>query len=229
MGHSGRATPAPSPCASSPCPSCWWRRQRRGAAGGARRDRARRRRRSRTRRPRSSLGAQVKPGRHAQRHARRPDRDREALYRAGSVDKLLLSGDHGPLELRRGRERCGARCSRDGIPGAGPVHRPRRLRHVGQRAAGAARVRRRLGDRRRPSGSTSRARCSPRAARGCTSTGFAADRRDYGRVMGRLQLREALARVKVVADALTGASRASSGRGCRSAATAARPGARRPD
>jgi len=40
---------------------------------------------------------------------------------------------------------------------------------------------------------------------GLQATGYAADRRDYGRVMGRLRIREALARVKVVADELTGA------------------------
>jgi SanA protein len=36
-------------------------------------------------------------------------------------------------------------------------------------------------------------------------TGYAADRRDYGRVMRRLQVREAAARVKTVGDAITGA------------------------
>ena len=40
---------------------------------------------------------------------------------------------------------------------------------------------------------------------GLEATGYAADRRSYGRVMGRLRVREALARVKVVADAVTGA------------------------
>jgi SanA protein len=40
---------------------------------------------------------------------------------------------------------------------------------------------------------------------GLRVTGYAADRRSYGRVLGRLRLREALARVKVVADSLTGA------------------------
>ena len=40
---------------------------------------------------------------------------------------------------------------------------------------------------------------------GLDATGYPADRRSYGRVMGRLRVREALARVKVVADAVTGA------------------------
>jgi SanA protein len=41
---------------------------------------------------------------------------------------------------------------------------------------------------------------------GLKVTGFAADRRDYGRVMRRLRVREAAARMKAVADVVTGAS-----------------------
>jgi len=40
---------------------------------------------------------------------------------------------------------------------------------------------------------------------GLKATGFVADRRDYGRVMDRLELREALARVKAAGDVVTGA------------------------
>jgi SanA protein len=40
---------------------------------------------------------------------------------------------------------------------------------------------------------------------GLHASGYSADRRRYGAVMGRLRVREAFARVKVVADALTGA------------------------
>ena len=40
---------------------------------------------------------------------------------------------------------------------------------------------------------------------GLQVTGYAADRRDYGRVMRRLQVREAAARVKTLGDAITGA------------------------
>ena len=40
---------------------------------------------------------------------------------------------------------------------------------------------------------------------GLKATGFAADRRDYGRVMRRLQVREAAARVKTIGDVVTGA------------------------
>ena len=40
---------------------------------------------------------------------------------------------------------------------------------------------------------------------GLKVTGFAADRRDYGSVMRRLQVREAAARVKTLGDVVTGA------------------------
>ena len=65
--------------------------------------------------------------------------------------------------------------------------------------------------------STSRARSSSRrastwpapsttrAAPGLKVTGFVADRREYGRVMGKLRVREAAARVKTMGDVVTGA------------------------
>ena len=40
---------------------------------------------------------------------------------------------------------------------------------------------------------------------GLTVTGYAADRRDYGHVMPRLQVREAAARVKTIGDVVTSA------------------------
>ena len=40
---------------------------------------------------------------------------------------------------------------------------------------------------------------------GLEATGFNADRRDYGRVMARLRVREAAARVKTLGDVITGA------------------------
>ena len=52
----------------------------------------------------------------------------------------------------------------------------------------------------------SRARALYDARRaGLKVTGYAADRRDYGRVMRRLQVREAAARVKTLGDAITSA------------------------
>ena len=41
---------------------------------------------------------------------------------------------------------------------------------------------------------------------GLKVTGYVADRRDYGRVMRRLEVREAAARVKTLGDAITGAN-----------------------
>jgi SanA protein len=40
---------------------------------------------------------------------------------------------------------------------------------------------------------------------GLKVTGYAADKRDYGRVMPRLRVREAAARVKAIGDTVTGA------------------------
>ena len=40
---------------------------------------------------------------------------------------------------------------------------------------------------------------------GLEATGYIADRRSYGRVMPRLRVREAAARVKTLADVVTGA------------------------
>ena len=104
------------------------------------------------------------------------------LYEAGRVDKLLLSGDHSRVdydEVGTMRRILLAR----GIPARGHLHRPRGLRHVGLRAARPARVRRRA----RAVVVTQRfhmARALYDARRaGLKVTGFAADRRDYGRVM----------------------------------------------
>jgi SanA protein len=88
----------------------------------------------------------------------------EALYRAGRVRKLLLSGDHSRVDydevgtMRR-------LMLADGIPG----------RDIFTDHAGF------------------------------DTWDFVADRRDYGRVMDKLELREALARVKTVGDVVTGA------------------------
>ena len=40
---------------------------------------------------------------------------------------------------------------------------------------------------------------------GLKATGFVADRRDYGTIMGKLKLREAAARIKTMGDVVTGA------------------------
>ena len=149
------------------------------------------------------LGAQVKPdGRPSDMLA---DRIAAAadLYRSGRVDKLLLSGDHGRWaydEVGTMRRALLAR----GIPA-----RDLFTDHAGFDTWDSAQRARRVFGVRSVVVVTQRfhmARALFAAHRaGLHATGFAADRRDYGGVMGRLRLREALARVKVVADAVTGA------------------------
>jgi SanA protein len=149
------------------------------------------------------LGAQVKPdGRPsvmlADRIAAAAD-----LYRAGKVDKLLLSGDHGRWaydEVGTMRKALLA----EGIP-AGDIFTD----HAGfdtwdsaQRARDVFGVRSVIVVTQRFH--MSRALYSAHRA-GLEATGYPADRRPYGRVMARLRVRETLARVKVVADAVTGA------------------------
>ncbi len=149
------------------------------------------------------LGAQVKPDGTPSDMLEDRIVTAEELYRAGKVDKLLLSGDHGRLaydEVGTMRRELLA----DGIPG-----RDLFTDHAGFDTWDSAQRARRVFDVDSAIVVTQRFHL-PRAlfaARraGLRVTGFAADRRDYGRVMGRLQLREALARVKVVADTVTGA------------------------
>lgn len=127
----------------------------------------------------------------------------EALYRAGKVRKLLLSGDHGswdydePGTMRR-------MLLADGIPA-----RDIFTDHAGFDTWDSAQRARRVFDVRSAVVVTqgfhmARALFDARRA-GLKVTGFVADRRDYGRVMRRLEVREALARVKAVGDAVVGA------------------------
>jgi SanA protein len=149
------------------------------------------------------LGAQVKPD--GTPSAMLADRIQAAteLYRAGKVDKLLLSGDHGSWsydEVGTMRRELLAR----GVPA-----RDLFTDHAGFDTWDSAQRARRVFGVRSAIVVTQRfhlARALYAAHRaGLEATGYAADRRSYGRVMGRLQVREALARVKVVADAVTGA------------------------
>ena len=150
------------------------------------------------------LGAQVMP--HGAPSAMLSDRISAAaeLYKAGRVDKLLLSGDHRRVkydEVGTMRRILLAQ----GIPPAGHLHRPRRLRHVGLRAARPPCLRRQRPPWWSPSSfHMARALYDARRA-GLDATGFAADRRDYGRVQRRLKIREAAARVKTLGDVVTGA------------------------
>jgi SanA protein len=150
------------------------------------------------------LGAQVKPD--GSPSAMLADRIRAAaeLYRAGRVDKLLVSGDHS----RPDYDEVGAMrrvLLADGIPAADIF-----TDHAGLDTWDSAQRAKRVFDVSSAVVVTqrfhmARALYDARHA-GLRATGFAADRRDYGRVMRKLELREAAARVKAVADVVTGAS-----------------------
>jgi SanA protein len=150
------------------------------------------------------LGAQVKPD--GSPSAMLADRVRAAadLYRAGRVDKLLLSGDHS----RPDYDEVGTMrriLVADGIPAADIF-----TDHAGLDTWDSAQRAKRVFDVSSAVVVTqrfhmARALYDARHA-GLRVTGFAADRRDYGRrVVRRLQVREAAARVKAVADVVTGA------------------------
>jgi SanA protein len=127
----------------------------------------------------------------------------EQLYRAHRVQKLLLSGDHSRVdydEVGTMRELL----LRDGIP-ARDVFED----HAGFDTWDSAQRARRVFDVRSAVVVTqgfhmARALFDARRA-GLHVTGFVADRRDYGKVMDRLVVREAMARVKALGDAAVGA------------------------
>jgi SanA protein len=150
------------------------------------------------------LGAQVLPsGRPSDMLVDRV-KAAEDLYRAGRVDKLLLSGDHSRVnydEVGTMRRMMLA----DGIPAADIF-----TDHAGFDTWDSAQRAKRVFDARSVVVVTqgfhmARALYEARHA-GLDATGFIADRRNYGRVMPRLKAREALARVKAFGDVLTGAS-----------------------
>jgi SanA protein len=149
------------------------------------------------------LGAQVKPD--GSPSAMLVDRIRAAedLYRAGRVDKLLLSGDHG----RVGYDEVGT--MRRIILGDGIPARDIFTDHAGFDTWDSAQRAKRVFDVDSAVVVTQRfhmARALFDARRaGLKASGFAADRRDYGRILRRLQVREAAARMKTVADTVTGA------------------------
>jgi SanA protein len=125
------------------------------------------------------------------------------LYRAGRVDKLLLSGDHSRVDydevgtMRR-------LLLEQGIPA-----RDIFTDHAGFDTWDSAQRARRVFDVSSAVVVTqgfhmARALYDARRA-GLKATGFVADRRDYGTIMGKLRVREAAARVKTLGDVITGA------------------------
>jgi SanA protein len=149
------------------------------------------------------LGAQVMPnGAPSSMLSDRIDAAAE-LYEAGKVDKLLLSGDHGRVNYDEVGTMKRILLAR-GIPAQDIF-----TDHAGFDTWDSAQRAKRVFDVRSAIVVTqkfhmARALYDARQA-GLTATGYAADRRDYGRVMRRLQVREAAARVKTLADAITGA------------------------
>jgi SanA protein len=127
----------------------------------------------------------------------------EQLYRAGKVDKLLLSGDHSRVDY----DEVGAMRKillADGVPAQDIF-----TDHAGFDTWDSAQRARRVFDVRSAIVVTQRfhmARALYDARRaGLQVTGYDADLRSYGKVMAKLQLREAAARVKAFGDAVTGA------------------------
>jgi SanA protein len=149
------------------------------------------------------LGAQVKADGQPSLMLADRIKSAEALYRAHKVDKLLLSGDHGQWrydEVGTMREAM----LRDGIP-------PEDLftDHAGfDTWDSAQRARKVFGVHSvivvTQDFHMARALYAARHA-GLDATGYSADRRTYGHVLAQLKMRETLARVKAVADVLTGA------------------------
>jgi len=149
------------------------------------------------------LGAQVMPnGAPSSMLSDRIDAAAE-LYEAGKVDKLLLSGDHGRVNYDEVGTMKRILLAR-GIPAQDIF-----TDHAGFDTWDSAQRAKRVFDVRSAIVVTqkfhmARALYDARQA-GLQATGYAADRRSYGRVMRRLQVREAAAPVKTLADAITGA------------------------
>lgn len=149
------------------------------------------------------LGAQVMP--NGAPSSMLSDRITAAaeLYKAGRVDKLLLSGDHG----RKQYDEVGT--MRDILLKRGIPAEDIFTDHAGFDTWDSAQRARRVFDARSVVVVTqrfhmARALYDARKA-GLDATGYVADKRDYGRVMPRLRVREAAARVKTVGDVVTGA------------------------
>jgi SanA protein len=125
------------------------------------------------------------------------------LYRAGRVDKLLLSGDHSRVDYDEVGTMRGLLLDQ-GIPAEDIF-----TDHAGFDTWDSAQRARRVFDVSSAVVVTqgfhmARALYDARRA-GLQATGFTADRRDYGKIMGKLRLREAAARVKTMGDVVTGA------------------------
>jgi SanA protein len=125
------------------------------------------------------------------------------LYDAGRVDKLLLSGDHSRVDYDEVGAMKRLLLAR-GIPSQDIFED-----HAGFDTWDSAQRARRVFDVQSAVVVTqqfhmARALYDARRA-GLRVTGYTADRRQYGKIMGKLRLREAAARVKTLGDVVTGA------------------------
>lgn len=149
------------------------------------------------------LGAQVMPS--GKPSVMLADRIQSAadLYEAGKVDKLLLSGDHGQWRydevgtmrhalVARGVKPADIFTDHAGFDTWDSAQRARRV--FGVRSVIVVTQRFHM----------ARALFDARRA-GLHATGYDADRRKYGPILKKLEIRETLARVKAVADTVTGA------------------------
>jgi SanA protein len=148
------------------------------------------------------LGAQVKPD--GTPSAMLADRIAAAgdLYEAGKVDKLLLSGDHGSWEY----DEVGV--MRKALQDRGVPAEDLFTDHAGFNTWDSAQRARRVFGVDSVVVVTQRfhmARALFIAHRaGLRATGYPADRRQYGGVMARMRIREALATVKALGDSIAG-------------------------
>jgi SanA protein len=149
------------------------------------------------------LGAQVKPDGTPSLMLADRITAAEELYRAGRVDKLLLSGDHSRVEydevgtmkrvlLARGIPAEDLFTDHAGFDTWDSAQRAKRVFDVDSVVVVTQRFH------------MARALYDARHA-GLEATGYAADKRRYGKVLARLRLREAAARVKTLGDVVTGA------------------------
>jgi SanA protein len=149
------------------------------------------------------LGAQVKPDGTPSLMLADRITAAEELYRAGRVEKLLLSGDHSRAEydevgtmkrilLARGIPAEDIFTDHAGFDTWDSAQRAKRVFDVDSVVVVTQKFH------------MARALYDARHA-GLDATGYVADKRRYGKVLAKLRVREAAARVKTLGDVVTGA------------------------
>jgi SanA protein len=149
------------------------------------------------------LGAQVKPDGTPSLMLADRITAAEELYRAGRVEKLLLSGDHSRVQydevgtmkrilLARGVPAEDIFTDHAGFDTWDSAQRAKRVFDVDSVVVVTQKFH------------MARALYDARHA-GLDATGYVADKRRYGKVLAKLRVREAAARVKTLGDVVTGA------------------------